>query len=137
MVHQWPKELFIWHCTVFPLGQIVQLIVNILSLTALTLGSRCILNDAHTNRPIWPKLKMYQTLIYTHNCNYIEQSLIIAITKLFYIVTIYRYCYWCPFWKWPWYCLYLSWFKCWCYFILSSTGICLYYCMYMYAFYVS
>ena len=35
-VHHWPKELLIWHCTVLSLGQMAQLIMIILSLTALT-----------------------------------------------------------------------------------------------------
>ena len=34
--HHWPKEL-IWHCTALSLGQMVQLIMIILSLTASTL----------------------------------------------------------------------------------------------------
>ena len=37
MVHHWPKEFLIWHCTVLSLGQMAQLIMIILSLTALTL----------------------------------------------------------------------------------------------------
>ena len=36
MVHHWPKELLIWHSTVLSLGQMSQLIMIILSLTALT-----------------------------------------------------------------------------------------------------
>ena len=35
MVHHWPKELLNWHCTVLSLGQMVQLIMIILSQTAL------------------------------------------------------------------------------------------------------
>ena len=53
-VHHWPKELLIWHCTVLSLGQLVQLIMIVLSLTAL-IGSRCSLNGAHTNH-CWANL---------------------------------------------------------------------------------
>ena len=35
MAHHWPKELLIWHSTVLSLGQMAQLIMIILSLTAL------------------------------------------------------------------------------------------------------
>ena len=49
-----PKSFFIWHYTVLSLGQIAQLIMIILSLTALTLlliRSRCtcIPNGTHIN----------------------------------------------------------------------------------------
>ena len=37
VVHHWLKELLIWHCTVLSLGHMAQLIMIILSLTALTL----------------------------------------------------------------------------------------------------
>ena len=37
MVHHWPKEFLIWHCTVLPLGQMAQLIMIILSLHILTI----------------------------------------------------------------------------------------------------
>ena len=67
MAHNWPKELLIWHCTVLSLGQMAQLIMIILSLTAL-IGSRCIPNGTHTltiTEPIWPMLQnVSKTLLY-------------------------------------------------------------------------
>ena len=64
MAHHWPRELFSWHSTVLSLGQIVQLIVIILSLTALTL---CLLAQdvfpmAHTLTIVEPIWHMFQNL---------------------------------------------------------------------------
>ena len=54
MVHHWPKELLIWHSTVLSLGQMAQLIMVILSLTAL-IDSRCIPNGTYTDH-YWANL---------------------------------------------------------------------------------
>ena len=64
MAHHWPREVFIWHSTVLSLGQIVQLIMIILSLTALTL---CLLAQdvfpmAHTLTIVEPMWHMFQNL---------------------------------------------------------------------------
>ena len=46
MAHHWPKESY-WHCTVLSLGQMTQLIMIILSLTALTLYGAHIKNSMY------------------------------------------------------------------------------------------
>ena len=59
MVHHWHKELLILHCTVLSLGQMAQLIMIILSLTALNhgIGSMYMYSQwcTHTNH-CWPNL---------------------------------------------------------------------------------
>ena len=64
-MHHWPKELLMWHCTVLSLSQMAQLIMIILSLTALTLCelAQDVFPMAHTLtivEPIWPMLQTYQ-----------------------------------------------------------------------------
>ena len=64
MAHHWPKELLIWHCAILSLGQMAQLIMIILSLTALTL---CLLAQdvfpmAHTLTIAEPILPMLQNI---------------------------------------------------------------------------
>ena len=57
MVHHWPKEFLIWHCTVLSLGQMAQLSMIILSLHILTIVE-----------PIWP---MHHNASRTLVCVYI------------------------------------------------------------------
>ena len=70
MVHHWAKELLIWHCTVLSLGHMAQLIMIILSLTALTLCklAQNVFQMAYTLtiiEPIWPMLQnLSKTLLY-------------------------------------------------------------------------
>ena len=71
MVHHCPKELLIWHSTVLSFGQMAQLIMIILSLTAST--PQNVFPMVHTLIwpiwPIWPIRPMLQnlskTLLYT------------------------------------------------------------------------
>ena len=47
LVHHWPKELLIWHCTVLSLGQIAPVNYDYIvtnSINTLLTGSRCISN---------------------------------------------------------------------------------------------
>ena len=68
MAHHWPAQRASYlalHSSLF--GPVAQLIMIILSLTALTLqliGSRCILNGAHTNH-VWANLAQASKLIKT------------------------------------------------------------------------
>ena len=69
MAHHWPKEILIWHCNSSLMGQRVQLIMIILSLTALTFFQDVfpmayILTIAELN---WPTLQnMLKTLMHNY-----------------------------------------------------------------------
>ena len=60
MVHHWPKELLIWHCTTGPDGTDYYDYIVTNSINSLLIGSRCIPNGTHTLtivEPIWPMLQ--------------------------------------------------------------------------------
>ena len=57
MVHYWSKELLHWHCIVLSLGQMAQLIMIILLLTALTQDVLPMAHTLTTVESIWPMLQ--------------------------------------------------------------------------------
>ena len=57
MVHHWPKELLIWHCTGLCLGQMARLIMIILSLTPFMQDVFPMVHTLTIAEPIWPMLQ--------------------------------------------------------------------------------